>query len=78
MTVSVAFSPHRPFWSVFQHLAGLCVYANLLRDLAMPDVEGIAQTAAALLLLQLLIGNFARMGLKRNRPGLFQVDFGLP
>src|ERR1700704_4461169 len=63
------------FSLVFKNLSALRVDADLECLRAVLDIEGVAQPAAALLLLQFLIGNLAGTRLKRDGTRLLKADF---
>ena len=62
---------------VFQQLTGFGVHTDFLRDLAISNIEGIAQAATPFLLFQFLGGNFTGMGLEGNHSCLLQTDMCL-
>ena len=63
------------FGSILQHLSCLCIHTDLLSDFTVPDVEGIAQTAATCFLLQFLIGDLARVCLERDGASFLDAEF---
>ncbi len=52
----------RAFGAVLQELTGLGVDTDFVGHASILDIEGIAQPAAALFLLQLFVGDFSRKG----------------
>mgnify|MGYP007123202838 CR=1 FL=1 len=64
----------RAFLFVFENLARLRIHSDFVYGTAALDVEGVAETAAALLLFQLLVGNSSRSSFQSYGTGLFHVD----
>jgi hypothetical protein len=63
------------FSGVFQNAPGIGVDADLLRNMAVPDIERIAKATAAGLVFQFFIRNLARVRSQSDRASLFDVDF---
>src|SRR5262249_19340067 len=74
ITVALIWVP--TFFGIFQDLAGLRIDANFVSHCAVLYVEGVAESAASLLLLQLLIGDGARTSLQRDCARLIDGDLG--
>jgi hypothetical protein len=65
----------RPFLFVFENLPRLRIHSNLVHGTAALDVEGIAETAAALLPFQFFVVDRSRPRLQSDGAGLIEANF---
>lgn len=66
----------RAFASIFEHFPSLGVHSHFLGMGAALDVERIAQSAAATLAFQFLVGYFSGVSLQCDLPRLRNADLG--
>jgi hypothetical protein len=65
----------RPFLFVFEDLARLRIHSDFVYGTAAFDVEGVTETAAALLSFQFFVGDCSRPSLLSDGAGLLDTNF---